>query len=130
MLQFLPEILLHVSRGVRWDSDHVVTLNDDLLAISREIIANGYEGRVHIGLDYFDASINRIAAWVIGTRNMLRALLIALLEPPQIREVETAGDFTTRLALQEKPKRCPLARCGMHIVKRKMFLPANAGCPR
>ena len=75
VLQFLPEILLHVSRGVRWDSDHVVILNDDLLAIAREIVANGFEKRVHIGLDYFDASINRVAAWTIGARNMLRALL-------------------------------------------------------
>ena len=83
VLQFMPEILLHVSRGVRWDSDHVVILNDDLLAIAREIVANGFEKRVHIGLDYFDASINRVAAWTIGTRNMLRALLIALLEPPR-----------------------------------------------
>jgi L-rhamnose isomerase len=107
VLQFLPEILLHVSRGVRWDSDHVVTLNDDLLVISREIIANGYESGVRIGLDYFDASINRIAAWVIGTRNMLRALLIALLEPPRIREAEVVGDFTARLALQEEAKTLP-----------------------
>jgi L-rhamnose isomerase len=107
VLQFLPEILLHVSRGVRWDSDHVVTLSDDLLAIAREIVANGYESRVHIGLDYFDASINRIAAWVIGTRNMLRALLIALLEPPGIRQAESAGVFTARLALQEEAKTLP-----------------------
>src|SRR5262249_50645560 len=77
ILQFVPEMLLHVSRGVHWDSDHVVTYTDDLQAIAREIVANGYLGRVHIGLDYFDASINRIAAWVIGTRNMLRALLAA-----------------------------------------------------
>jgi len=107
VLQFLPEILLHVSRGVRWDSDHVVTLNDDLLAIAREIVANGFEKRVHIGLDYFDASINRVAAWTIGTRNMLRALLIALLETPLIRSAEAAGDFTTRLALQEEAKTLP-----------------------
>ncbi len=107
VLQFLPEILLHVSRGVRWDSDHVVTLNDDLQSIAREIVANDYAGRVHIGLDYFDASINRIAAWVIGTRNMLRALLIALLEPPGIRKVELAGDHTARLALQEEAKSLP-----------------------
>ena len=107
VLQFLPEILLHVSRGVRWDSDHVVVLNDDLLAIAREIAANGFEQRVHIGLDYFDASINRIAAWTIGTRNMQRALLIALLESPLIRTAEEAGDFTTRLALQEEAKTLP-----------------------
>ena len=107
VLQFLPEILLHVSRGVRWDSDHVVVLNDDLLAIAREIVAGGFEERVHIGLDYFDASINRVAAWVIGTRNMLRALLIALLEPPAIKSAELKGDFTSRLALQEEAKTLP-----------------------
>jgi L-rhamnose isomerase len=107
VLQFLPEILLHVSRGVRWDSDHVVTLNDDLFAIAREIVANHFLSRVHIGLDYFDASINRVAAWVIGTRNILRALLIALLEPPMIREAEAAGDFTARLAFQEQAKALP-----------------------
>jgi L-rhamnose isomerase len=107
VLQFMPEILLHVSRGVRWDSDHVVILNDDLLAIAREIAVNGFERRVHIGLDYFDASINRVAAWTIGTRNMLRALLIALLETPLIRTAEAAGDFTTRLALQEEAKTLP-----------------------
>ena len=107
VMQYLPEILLHVSRGVRWDSDHVVILNDDLLAIAREIVANGYADRVHIGLDYFDASINRVAAWTIGTRNMLRALLIALLEPPAIKAAEAQGDFTTRLAMQEEAKTLP-----------------------
>ena len=107
VMQFLPKIMLHVSRGVRWDSDHVVILNDDLLAIAREIIANGYERRIHIGLDYFDASINRVAAWVIGTRNMLRALLVALLEPPGIKRAEVNGDFTARLALQEEAKSLP-----------------------
>lgn len=107
VLQFMPEILLHVSRGVRWDSDHVVTLNDDLLAIAREIVANGFEKRVHLGLDYFDASINRVAAWTIGARNLQRALLIALLGSPLIRAAETRGDFTTRLALQEEAKTLP-----------------------
>jgi len=107
VLQFLPEILLHVSRGVRWDSDHVVTLNDDLLSIVREIVANGYLDRIHIGLDYFDASINRIAAWVIGSRNLLKALLIALLEPAAIKEAEKACDLTSRLALQEEARTLP-----------------------
>jgi L-rhamnose isomerase len=107
VMQYLPEILLHVSRGVRWDSDHVVILNDDLLAIAREIAVNGYEKRVHIGLDYFDASINRLAAWTIGARNLLRALLIALLESPLIRSAEAGGDNTTRLALQEEAKSLP-----------------------
>lgn len=107
VLLYLPEILLHVSRGVRWDSDHVVTFTDDLQAIAREIIATGHAERVHLGLDYFDASINRIAAWVIGTRNLLRALLLALLEPPAIRAAELAGDNTARLALQEESKSLP-----------------------
>ncbi len=107
VLTYLPEILLHVSRGVRWDSDHVVVLNDDLLAIAREIVANGYLDRVHIGLDYFDASINRVAAYVIGARNILRALLVALVEPPGIREAERTGDLTARLALQEEAKTLP-----------------------
>ena len=108
VMQFMPEILLHVSRGVRWDSDHIVILNDELLAIAREIVANGFLPRVHIGLDYFDASINRIAAWTIGTRNMLRALLVALLEPTEkLRAAENEGDYTTRLALQEEIKSLP-----------------------
>jgi len=119
VLQFLPEILLHVSRGVRWDSDHVVTMTDDLLAIAREIVANRGTERVHIGLDYFDASINRIAAWVIGTRNMLKALLIALLEPPAIREAETAGDLTARLALQEHAKSLPFGVLWDHYCESK-----------
>src|SRR5207253_2006104 len=81
VLCFVPEILLHVSRGVRWDSDHVVTLTDELNAIAQELVRGNYLPRTHIGLDYFDASINRIAAWVIGARNMIRALCLAMLEP-------------------------------------------------
>ena len=102
-LLYLDEILLHVSRGVRWDSDHVVTLDDDLRAIAREIVRGGFLDRVHIGLDYFDASINRVAAWVIGMRNMVKALLLALLDPiASLRELEAAGDYTGRLALLEE----------------------------
>ncbi len=108
VLLYLKEILLHVSRGVRWDSDHVVTLTDELRAIAEEIVRNDFTDRVHIGLDFFDASINRIAAWVIGTRSMLKALLIALLEPTgQLRELEKAADFTARLALLEEVKMLP-----------------------
>jgi L-rhamnose isomerase len=108
VLQYLPEIALHVSRGVRWDSDHVVTLTDDLHATAQEIVWGDYLGRVRIGLDYFDASINRIAAWVIGTRNMCRALLLALLAPiEKLRAAEAAGDFTARLALMEEAKTLP-----------------------
>src|SRR4051794_35336257 len=108
VLCHLNEILLHVSRGVRWDSDHVVTLGDDLRAIAEEIVRGQYLSRVHIGLDFFDASINRVAAWVIGTRSMLKALLIALLEPAaKLRELENSGDFTSRLALLEEIKTLP-----------------------
>lgn len=108
-LLFVPELLLHVSRGVRWDSDHVVTLSDELYAIAREIVANKFDDRVHIGLDFFDASINRVAAWTIGVRNTLRALLSGLLEPTdKLRAAELEGDYTTRLALQEEMKTFPL----------------------
>ena len=108
VLAWLDEILLHVSRGVRWDSDHVVTLSDDLRAIAEEIVRGDFLDRVHIGLDYFDASINRVAAWVIGTRALLKALLIALLEPtPLLRDMETAADYTGRLALLEELKTLP-----------------------
>lgn len=109
VLPFVPGLLLHVSRGVRWDSDHVVTQTDELMAIAREVVANGYLGKVHLGLDYFDASINRVAAWVIGTRSLRRALLWALLEPPAIRESERIGDTTARLACQEEMKALPFA---------------------
>lgn len=108
VLEFLPSVLLHVSRGVRWDSDHVVTLDDGLLSITREIVANDFSSRVHLGLDFFDASINRVAAWVIGARAALRGLLIGLLEPTsQLRELENNGDFSARLALQEEAKALP-----------------------
>ena len=124
VFMFLPEILLHVSRGVRWDSDHVVVLNDDLEAIALELVRGGFLDRTHIGLDYFDASINRVAAWVIGTRNMLKALLKALLEPSaRLRECEAREDYTARLALQEEFKSLPwgavwdyyCARAGMPL---------------
>ncbi|QNN24690.1 L-rhamnose isomerase [Planctomycetales bacterium ZRK34] len=109
VMQYLDEVLLHVSRGVRWDSDHVVTLTDELRAIAQEIVRGQYLNRVHIGLDFFDASINRIAAWVIGTRCMVKALLEALLEPiKMLRDAEAAGDFTARLALSEEYKTLPL----------------------
>jgi len=105
---YLPEILLHVSRGVRWDSDHVVVLNDELQAIAQELVRGNYLGRTHIGLDYFDASINRIAAWVIGTRNMIKALLQAMTEPyPQLKQFEAEGDYSARLALLEEAKTLP-----------------------
>ena len=115
VLCWLDEILLHVSRGVRWDSDHVVTLTDELLAIAQEIVRGDYLDRVHIGLDFFDASINRVAAWVIGTRAFLKALLIALLEPIEsLRSSEEAADYTTRLATLEELKALPLGAVWDH----------------
>ena len=108
VLLYLDEILLHVSRGIRWDSDHVVILSDDLRAIAEEIVRGDFLDRVHVGLDFFDASINRVAAWTIGTRAMLKALLLALLEPTaKLRELEVHGDFTSRLALVEELKTLP-----------------------
>lgn len=108
VLLYVDEVLLHVSRGVRWDSDHVVTLSDETKAIAAEIVRNGYLDRVHIGLDFFDASINRVAAWAIGARSMMRALLLALLEPTEdLRRLEIEGDYTGRLALLEEFRALP-----------------------
>ena len=110
VLLYVPELLLHVSRGVRWDSDHVVTLTDELQAIMQEVVRGDFLGRTHIGLDFFDASINRVAAWTIGTRNALKALNMALLEPMHLlRTLEADGNFTTRLALLEELKTLPHA---------------------
>lgn len=107
-LLYLDGLLLHVSRPVRWDSDHVVFLDDATIAIAQEIVrANALE-RVHLGLDFFDASINRIAAWIIGARNMRKALLIALLEPvEQLAEAERQWDGTARMAIFEEQKSMP-----------------------
>ena len=108
VLLFVDEILLHVSRPVRWDSDHVVFFDDELQAIAREIVYNGAE-RVHIGLDYFDATINRIIAWVVGTRNMQKALLKALLEPAcRLKNMEKNFDNGRKMALLEELKMFPL----------------------
>ncbi len=115
VLMYVPELLLHVSRGVRWDSDHVVTFTDELQAIMQEIVRGDYLGRVHIGLDFFDASINRIAAWTIGTRNALKSMLAALLEPTEtLQQLERDGDFTTRLAMMEEQKSMPLGAVWDH----------------
>ena len=108
ILMNVPEILLHVSRGVRWDSDHVVLLDDPTKGIMEELVRGDYLARTHIGLDYFDASINRIAAWVIGSRSALKALLLAMLEPiAKLRDLEAAGDNSSRLALLEEAKTLP-----------------------
>ena len=110
VLRYVPELLLHVSRGVRWDSDHVVLLDDPLRATMEELVRGDYLARTHIGLDYFDASINRLAAWVIGMRNAAKALLLALLEPTEkLRALEAEGDYSSRLALLEELKSLPFA---------------------
>jgi len=109
-LQFLDELLLHVTRPIRWDSDHVVTLNEDLQLIASEIIRNNYLNRVNIGLDFFDASINRIGAYVVGTRAAQKAFMIALLEPTaQLVELEEAGKNFERLAMLEELKTKPFS---------------------
>lgn len=111
VLGYVDGVLLHLSRGVRWDSDHVVTQTEELAAIAQEVVRGGYleSGRVRIGLDFFDASINRVAAWVIGARAALKAILAALLEPiGRLRAAEAAGDFTARLAWLEEAKSLPI----------------------
>lgn len=120
VLTFMDEILLHVSRPVRWDSDHVVILDDELRAIAQQIVRGDYLGRVHIGLDFFDASINRVAAWVIGTRCMIKAILLALLEPlDKMKQLENDGDYTSRLAMFEELKTMPFGAVWDHYCAKK-----------
>lgn len=108
MLLFSEKLALHVSRPVRWDSDHVVILDDELREIALEIVRNDALDRVIIGLDFFDASINRVAAWTIGTRNMIKALLYAMLVPNEyLKQLQEEGNFTERLALMEEFKTYP-----------------------
>jgi L-rhamnose isomerase len=106
VLLYLDKVLLHASRGIRWDSDHVTALTDDTQLIARESVRCGLD-RIYCALDYFDASINRIAAWVIGARAFFKALMIAMLEPPAIKRAEEKYDFTTRFALTEEAKQLP-----------------------
>ena len=122
LLAFFPEIALHITRGVRWDSDHVVRLDDETQEICKEIVrCGGLEGRVKIALDYFDASINRIAAWTVGFRNVQKGLLMALLTP-DMTQLQDEGDMTSLLVQQEEMKTLPFgeiwaeycARCGVH----------------
>jgi len=120
IMLYVPEILLHVSRGVRWDSDHVVTLTDDLQAIMQEIARGGFLDRIHIGLDFFDASINRVGAWAIGTRNAVRAMMLALLEPRELLcQYEQDGNFTARLALLEELKGLPFGAVWDYYCRRE-----------
>ena len=108
LLAFFDKVPLHVTRAVRWDSDHVVLFEDELKEIAKEIVRNDAMDKVLIGLDFFDASINRVAAWVIGTRNMQKALLYALLQPnKKLKELQDSGRFTELMMLQEELKTFP-----------------------
>jgi len=124
LLLFSDRLALHITRSVRWDSDHVVSFDDETREIAKEIVRSGTLDRIFIALDYFDASINRIAAWTIGARNVEKALLFALLEPAEnLKELQNKGDFTRVLAIGEELKTLPFGavwdeyceRCGVPI---------------
>jgi L-rhamnose isomerase len=105
ILQFSDELLLHISRGVRWDSDHVVILNDDLRHIAEEVVRGDMVDKIHVALDFFDASMNRVGAWIVGVRATLKSFLFALLEPIELlRSMESGDDHFSRLALLEELK--------------------------
>ncbi|MBN1351411.1 L-rhamnose isomerase [candidate division KSB1 bacterium] len=126
ILTFSDEILLHVTRGVRWDSDHVVSFDDETQRIFHEIIRGSVLNRVNIALDFFDASINRVAAWVIGTRAAQKALLVALLEPVSLlKQFEMEADFTSRLALIEDLKSMPFSSVYDYWCLRSGVIPGN-----
>lgn len=108
LLTFFPEIALHITRPIRWDSDHVVLFDDETKEIAKEIVrCGGLDGKVDIALDYFDASINRISAWTVGFRNVQKALLNALLEPQDLKAVQNDGNFTKLMVIQEELKTLP-----------------------
>ncbi|MDY2841241.1 MAG: L-rhamnose isomerase [Candidatus Borkfalkiaceae bacterium] len=120
LLCFFPEIALHVTRPVRWDSDHVVALDDETKEIAKEIVRNDAIDRVYIALDYFDASINRIAAWTTGARNMQRALLYALLQPnAKLKELQDSLNYTELLVTQEEMKFMPYGDVWNEYLKRQ-----------
>ena len=119
ILQYSPELLLHISRGVRWDSDHVVIQNDELRHIAEEVIRGGAIERVFLALDFFDASLNRIGAWVVGARSTLKSFLLALLEPIQkLRKMEEEGDYFLRLSSLEELKNMPSGAIWDYYCKR------------
>lgn len=131
VLAFIDRILLHVSRPVRWDSDHVVALDDELQRIMDEIIWNGFTDRVAIGLDFFDASINRVACWAIGMRNARKALLSAFLAPAHlIQKAEAEGDYTRRLALLEERRTLPLGAVWNYYCLKQEVPPDGAWLPQ
>lgn len=120
LLCFFPEIALHITRPVRWDSDHVVIFDDETKEIAKEIVRNDAINRVYIALDYFDASINRIAAWTVGARNIQKALLFALLQPnAKLKALQEAGNYTELLVLQEEVKTLPIGDVWNEYLKRQ-----------
>jgi L-rhamnose isomerase len=123
----VPELLLHVSRPMRWDSDHVILQNDDILQMAQELVFADLLGKTHIGLDFFDATISRTAAWVVGVRNMQKALLRALLLPQaKLKSIEAEGDFTARLILTEELRDLPFSAVWEEVCTRAN-LPTGAG---
>lgn len=120
LLCFFPEIALHITRPVRWDSDHVVLFDDETKEIAKEIVRNDAIDRVFIALDYFDASINRIAAWTVGARNMQKALLFALLQQnTKLKALQESGNYTELLVLQEEAKTLPFGDIWNEYLKRQ-----------
>ena len=108
ILQFSPELLLHLSRGVRWDSDHVVLFDDQMRDVAHEVVRTNALDRVHLALDFFDGSLDPVKAWVIGAKSVQKSLLYALLEPTSLlKDLEEKGDYTGRLALLEELKSMP-----------------------
>lgn len=126
ILQFSSELLLHISRGVRWDSDHVVILNDDLRHIAEEIVRGDMVDKVHVALDFFDASMNRVGAWIVGVRATLKSFLFALLEPIELlRSMESGDDHFSRLALLEELKTMPHGAVWDYYCLKKNVPPAG-----
>ena len=126
LLAFYDKVALHVTRPVRWDSDHVVLLEDELKEICKEIVRNDATDKVMIGLDYFDASINRISAWVVGARNMQKALLYALLQPNEkLRALQDAANFTEQMVVQEECKMLPYGDVWAEYLKKYNFAGAD-----
>lgn len=126
LLAFYDKVALHVTRGVRWDSDHVVLFEDELKEICKEIVRNGATEKVMIGLDYFDASINRISAWVVGERNMDKALLYALLQPNDtLKRMQDEANFTEQMVLQEEMKTLPYGDVWEEYLRRNKFAGAD-----
>jgi L-rhamnose isomerase len=120
VLAFVPGLLLHLSRGVRWDSDHVVLFDEATRAVLEEVVRGGFLPRTHIGLDFFDGSLNRVAAWVIGARSAQKCLLSALLEPRrELLLAEESGDLTRRLVIQEEAKLLPLGAVWEEFCRRE-----------